>query len=817
MKVREILKDNSEWMPNKNYDVHNPKVSVLLPTFRRAKDGFFERAVMSVLNQTFKDLELIIIDDASTDGTKELIKYFMETDERVHCIRHIQNVGLPAISEYEGYMKAKGEYIAFIFDDNEWEKEYIQKTILFMIRENVKASFGIVKLHYGEREEEVSLFGDVRKQGESFNLLYKTNLIGNGGVVLHKEVIENVGLYDPHISLTRTCDWDLWQRILKKYDFIQTDIYASSEYGYKLEDSLGNSLISDYWIHLEQITEDRDDMLKPKNFLEYDILNTLDNNTLFFEDFIKQALENYKNKFWLKKIEEREKVKKNVERKKRVLVVSSYLGASEELVFFRLQDRNPDIVFRYQNVEELTTNILSMTDICIISRDLYYNEKILKKCVETGIPCYYYIDDNFIELWKDIKNRKVKVSDIEKKHISQNIFKINNIKPLGVKGIICTSENLKNYFLGNKIHSNVKLLNPLIEGENFEIRKSEKVSVGFMGGIFRSKLLKEIVWPAIVNLSEEIEIEFLIPEPLDKNEKKLLEEYKAEKIQVKYIERSVSLRKVLRNYKKEGVDILVHCGEEIKNNIYKTENSLLNALKIGAVLLTSNVEPYKSRELSKDSYIRVENTIKDWYEKLRYYALNKNEREKLYERAKIYCLENYSGKKETEEFQKLLSENKSVDYFDILNRYTKLEGTKYKKERNIVSDGLYFSKLIKNKKEYNFKCKTNKFSEIGLIFASFGDSKGYVVLRIKEKGKIIREASLDLDNIIKNDITYFKLEEILETKNKIFTLEIEFFYDKGSVLMGVFENTEKRTFKYKLFNKLGYPIKGLDVLYIDYK
>ena len=162
-----------------------------------------------------------------------------------------------------------------------------------------------------------------------------------------------------------------------------------------------------------------------------------------------------------------------------------------------------------------------------------------------------------------------------------------------------------------------------------------------MGGIFRSKLLKEIVWPAIVNLSEEIEIEFLIPEPLDKNEKKLLEEYKAEKIQVKYIERSVSLRKVLRNYKKEGVDILVHCGEEIKNNIYKTENSLLNALKIGAVLLTSNVEPYKSRELSKDSYIRVENTIKDWYEKLRYYALNKNEREKLYERAKIYCLENY--------------------------------------------------------------------------------------------------------------------------------------------------------------------------------
>ena len=247
MKVREILKDNSEWMPNKNYDVHNPKVSVLLPTFRRAKDGFFERAVMSVLNQTFKDLELIIIDDASTDGTKELIKYFMETDERVHCIRHIQNVGLPAISEYEGYMKAKGEYIAFIFDDNEWEKEYIQKTILFMIRENVKASFGIVKLHYGEKENEYVSLGEEKNRYE-MNDIFRTNFIGNAGVILHKEVIENVGLYDPHVSLKRICDWDLWRRIFQKYDLEFTNIESSSEHGFKLKDSLGNTENFDVYV-----------------------------------------------------------------------------------------------------------------------------------------------------------------------------------------------------------------------------------------------------------------------------------------------------------------------------------------------------------------------------------------------------------------------------------------------------------------------------------------------------------------------------------------------------------------------------------------
>ena len=144
------------------------KISIVTPSYNRAHT--LSRVYESLKNQTFKDLELIIIDDASTDGTKDLIKYFMETDERVHCIRHKENVGLPAISEYEGYMKSRGEYIAFIFDDNEWDKEYIQKTLLFMIREKVKASFGIVKLHYGEKEDEYVSLGEEKNRYEKSTL-----------------------------------------------------------------------------------------------------------------------------------------------------------------------------------------------------------------------------------------------------------------------------------------------------------------------------------------------------------------------------------------------------------------------------------------------------------------------------------------------------------------------------------------------------------------------------------------------------------------------------------------------------------------------
>ena len=74
-----------------------------------------------------------------------------------------------------------------------------------------------------------------------------------------------------------------------------------------------------------------------------------------------------------------------------------------------------------------------------------------------------------------------------------------------------------------------------------------------------------------------------------------------------------------------------------------------------------------------------------------------------------------------------------------------------------------------------------------------------------------------MENFGKNNWTYISFETINDSFNKIFTIELEFFYEKGSVLMGVFENTEKRTFKYKLLNKLKYSDKGLDVLCVDCK
>jgi len=828
MKVKDILQDNSEWIKNIDYENQKPIVSVLLPTFRRARDGYFEKAVQSVLNQTFKNLELIIIDDASTDGTKDLIEYFMKIDSRVHCIRHKQNIGLPAISEYEGYMKSKGEYIAFIFDDNEWEKDYISKTIPFMIREKVKASYGIVKLYYGEKENEHISLGEEKNKYE-MNDIYRTNFIGNAGVVLHREVIENVGLYDPHVSIKRLCDWDLWRRIFQKYDFEFTNINASSEHGFKLNDSLGNTENLDSWVSLEQMSKNRNSLLLPEKFLDYDIFEINENNTDLFVDTLKEEVEKYNKKNWFdenmefynKFSEIKKKEERNV--KKRFVIVCDVLDATINVSFFRYAQISDSIIFRFENIFSLIKETIIYTDAFIFMRRIRDYQNIIEICEKEKIPYYYYIDDNFIVLNEDIEKLEINVSKKEKQEIKKFSKETKNLKFYNFKKVFCSTEMLKNFLIENEIYSNIEVLNPIIDFNNvFKYESTKKnISIAFMGGDFRSKVLKEIILPAIIRLSNEIQITFCYPKNKSLNLKKMFGGN--EKVKFIEVEKSLSLSRILRKFEKNNVDILIHCGEEMGNNKYKTENSLLNAVQLGAVLLTSNIEPYKTIFNSKEEYIRVENSVEKWYLKLKEIAQNKEMRKELYIKAYDYCKLNYSGKNEKEILYDVAKNIKINRYINLIMRYKSLYMENQKlnidsaEEFLLKNRKLNFSGLIKNKKKYNIKCNIKEINRLGLLLASYGDPMGYLIIRIIKEKITLRENSIKLENFIKDDWTYIDFDAIKNSLNEVFTIELEFFYEKGSVLMGVFENTERRTFKYKLLNKLKYPVKGLDVLCVDCK
>src|SRR5262245_29216969 len=98
-----------------------PKVSVIIPTHNRAE--FLRSAITSVLNQTFQDFEIIVVDDASTDNTSEVVTYF--GDKRIKYMRNNINKG-DAGTRNVGVVNSNCTYIAFLDDDDEWLPNKLQ-------------------------------------------------------------------------------------------------------------------------------------------------------------------------------------------------------------------------------------------------------------------------------------------------------------------------------------------------------------------------------------------------------------------------------------------------------------------------------------------------------------------------------------------------------------------------------------------------------------------------------------------------------------------------------------------------------------------
>ncbi len=689
MKVKEILKDCSVWIPNKCYKKKQPKVSYLMPTFQRTKNGYFQKAVDSVLNQTFGDFELIIVDDCSVDGTFDLIKDYMEKDDRISCIRHTFNVGLPAISVYEAYMKSRGDYIAFLFDDNEWESDALEKTYNFMIEKNSKASFGVMRLREGPEDGNWIEIG--HKDTNVFDLMYE-NHIGNGAVIIHKEVLESVGLYDPHLALTRVCDWDLWRRIIHQYDFVATGIFVAYENGYMLSDSLGNSYDRDGWVVAEYCNKYRNDVLLPNCYEEHDIIDFGEYHSRFFIEAIRKYAKRFLNRKWFSnkdviynKLCELKFENNNI---KRIAVFTTDISASISISFGKITTNDKIVIRFFQNIL-FHPGELSSIDAVVYVRG-YINTRNNKLFSKMGIPIYYYTDDNFIEASKDF-NSDVLIREVASLTTAKNLKKF--------QGVFLASQGLLTYFKEKNLHDNLKLLEPIIDNTQLKgisnvSEKRKEISIAFLGGSFRNTALFDYVLPAIKRVSEKTYVKFYVPE----NEIEKLMKYYSDNLEVIIIPRSISLELTLAKYKEKKIDIQVHCGENIRNNLYKTENGLLNSVQLGAVFISSNIAPYNLVKNQEEIYLLAENTIDDWYKRL-VSLIDVEYRKELYSQAYEYCIHRYNKKRVLKDFESELESltlenwhNNHPDYSKFyLNLYEKYWQTKhsklylnlYKKYRNV--------------------------------------------------------------------------------------------------------------------------------------
>jgi glycosyltransferase involved in cell wall biosynthesis len=193
----------------------SPLISVIIPTYNRRE--LLERAVRSVLAQTYRNIELIVVDDASTDSTKKMVGAMH--DERLRYIRHKSNLGAAA-SRNTGIKAARGDYIAFQDSDDEWMAEKIEKQMGMFL--DSPPETGVVYCGFFRQREgkktRIPSKKFTQREGEIFQpLLLGYYLVGTPSVIIKKEVLEKVGLFNEDYPALE--EWDLWLRIAKEYRF----------------------------------------------------------------------------------------------------------------------------------------------------------------------------------------------------------------------------------------------------------------------------------------------------------------------------------------------------------------------------------------------------------------------------------------------------------------------------------------------------------------------------------------------------------------------------------------------------------------------
>ena len=183
-----------------------PRVSVILPTHNRV--AFIERSTASVLAQTASDLELIIVDDASTDSTAEVLRRLAAAEPRIRVIHNAQarggggarNVGIEA---------ARGQWVAFLDDDDEWLPHKLEHQLAKLAGDPGAVACGChFEQHFPSGKTRVFRV----PENVTLQHLWRNNVLGGASVcICSRETLSRIGGFDARLRAAQ--DYDLWIRL----------------------------------------------------------------------------------------------------------------------------------------------------------------------------------------------------------------------------------------------------------------------------------------------------------------------------------------------------------------------------------------------------------------------------------------------------------------------------------------------------------------------------------------------------------------------------------------------------------------------------
>jgi len=197
-------------------------ISVIIPTYNRKNT--LPRAVESVLNQTYKPVEIIIVDDGSTDGTKE---WFSEMYPLVHYIYQV-NSGVSS-ARNTGINSARGDWIALLDSDDEWLPDKLELQVK-LLQNNAELRFCHTNEIWIRNGVRINQMKKHQKYGGNiFKKCLDICRISPSSSLFHTSVIKDVGLFDESLDVCE--DYDLWLRITAKYPVLFLDQPLIKKFG----------------------------------------------------------------------------------------------------------------------------------------------------------------------------------------------------------------------------------------------------------------------------------------------------------------------------------------------------------------------------------------------------------------------------------------------------------------------------------------------------------------------------------------------------------------------------------------------------------
>ena len=174
--------------------MHKELVSIIMPMHNSAK--YIGEAITSVINQTYDNWELLVIDDVSNDNSCDIVREYIKRDNRIHLLFNDNHTGRPSSPRNMGVNYAKGRYIAFLDSDDMWFPEKLEQQIPLFDDDNV----AIVYSNYEKMDEDGQRANRIVKAPAmaTYNMLLSGNVIGNLTGVYDQKKVGKMEFFDIH-------------------------------------------------------------------------------------------------------------------------------------------------------------------------------------------------------------------------------------------------------------------------------------------------------------------------------------------------------------------------------------------------------------------------------------------------------------------------------------------------------------------------------------------------------------------------------------------------------------------------------------------